>query len=332
MRKAALITGITGQDGRFLAELLLAKGYEVFGLVRRHSSANMDNIAHLLDKVQLLSGDVLDFASVANAVVTSEPTEVYNLAAQSFVGVSWQQPLLTASVTGLGALNVFEAVRQHKSDARVYQASSSEMFGNAAESPQRETTPFRPRSPYGAAKVFAHHAAVNYRESHGMFISCGILFNHESLCRGPEFVTRKVTMAVARIHLGLQKELHLGDLGARRDWGYAPEYVRAMWQMLQFERPLDLVIATGQSHSVRDWVEAAFKKVGLDWREYVRSDVDLKRPAEIHDLVGDPSKAKRLLGWSPSVTFEGIVDSMVTADLLRFAPYEGDPRLNELPA
>lgn len=315
MAKTALITGITGQDGSYLAEFLLDKGYQVYGLMRRLSSPNFSRIAHIANRITLLEGDLTDQSSLSVALQTSQPDEVYNLAAQSFVATSWNQPSLTGDVTGLGAVRLFEAMRQSCKDAKVYQASSSEMFGAAEESPQSEKTKFHPRSPYACAKVYAHHMAVNYRESYGMFICCGILFNHESPRRGIEFVSRKITDGVARIYYGLDKELRLGNLEAKRDWGHAEDYVKAMWLMLQQEKPADYVVATGQSHSVKEFAELAFREAELNWEDYVVVDRRFFRPADVKELCGDASKAKRMLSWKPEVTFEQLASMMVKADL-----------------
>ena len=315
MAKTALITGITGQDGSYLAEFLLDKGYQVYGLMRRLSSPNFSRIAHIANRITLLEGDLTDQSSLGAALQTTQPDEVYNLAAQSFVATSWNQPTLTGDVTGLGAARLFEAVRQSCKQAKVYQASSSEMFGVTEESPQNENTKFRPRSPYACAKVYAHHMAVNYRESYGMFVYCGILFNHESPRRGIEFVSRKITDGVARIYHGLATELRLGNLEAKRDWGYAGDYVAAMWLMLQQDKPDDYVIATGQSHSVKEFVELAFKEVGLNWGDYIVVDPRFRRPADVEHLCGDASKAQKVFNWKPRVTFEGLVRMMVKADL-----------------
>jgi GDPmannose 4,6-dehydratase len=315
MPRRALITGITGQDGSYLAELLLEKGYQVFGLVRRSSTEKLERIAHLTERVELLRGDLLDPSSLIAAVRVAQPHEVYNLAAQSFVPTSWQEPVLTAEFTGLGVTRLLEGVRAHAPQARFYQASSSEIFGATPHSPQREDTPFWPRSPYGVAKLYAHWITVNYRESYGMFTCCGLLFNHESPRRGTEFVTRKISQAAARIKLGQARELVLGNLDARRDWGFAGDYVRAMWAMLQQERPRDYVIATGESHSVREFCELAFGTLELDWRDWVRVDPRLARPAEIECLVGDASRAHAELGWRPTVPFSELVRSMVVSDL-----------------
>ncbi|MGB9804035.1 GDP-mannose 4,6-dehydratase, partial [Desulfofundulus sp.] len=313
--KRALITGITGQDGSYLAEFLLEKGYMVYGLVRRSSTGNLERIKHLEKDLRLIPGDLTDQNSLVAALVEAEPDEVYNLAAQSFVGVSWQQPLHTAQVTALGVTRMLEAIRTVNPRIRFYQASSSEMFGRVRETPQSERTPFYPRSPYGVAKVYGHYITVNYRESYGLFACCGILFNHESPRRGLEFVTRKVSDGVARIKLGLARELRLGNLESRRDWGYAGDYVRAMWLMLQQDEPDDYVIATGETHSVRELVEIAFSHAGLDWQKYVVVDPRLYRPAEVDLLQGDYSKARSKLGWEPRVSFPELVRMMVDADL-----------------
>jgi GDPmannose 4,6-dehydratase len=315
--KRALITGITGQDGSYLAELLLEQGYRVYGLVRRSSTMNFERIAHIQERVELLSGDLTDQGSLLDAIETSQPHEVYNLAAQSFVQTSWGQPVLTGDVTALGATRMLECIRVLDRSIRFYQASSSEMFGKVQAVPQREDTPFYPRSPYGVAKVYAHWATINYRESYDLFAVSGILFNHESPRRGLEFVTRKVTDAVARIKLGLQDELRLGTLDAQRDWGFAGDYVRAMWLMLQHDTPDDFVVATGETHSVRELVEAAFSHVGLDWERHVVQDPRFMRPAEVDLLVGDPSRAREALGWTPAVGFHELVTMMVDADLAR---------------
>ncbi|HEX6367338.1 MAG TPA: GDP-mannose 4,6-dehydratase [Longimicrobium sp.] len=322
--KTALITGITGQDGSYLAELLLEKGYRVYGLVRRSSTVTFERIQHIQDRLELLSADLTDQNSLFYALEESKPDEVYNLAAQSFVQTSWTQPVLTGDVTGLGVTRMLEAIRIFDRERRIrfYQASSSEMFGKVMAVPQDEDTPFYPRSPYGVAKVYGHWATVNYRESYGMFAVSGILFNHESPRRGLEFVTRKVTDAAARIKLGLSKELRLGNLDAQRDWGFAGDYVRAMWLMLQHERPDDFVVATGQTHTVQKLVETAFAAVDLDWRPYVVQDPRFMRPAEVDLLVGDPGRARTELGWEPEVDFDQLVRMMVDADLerLRGAP------------
>jgi GDPmannose 4,6-dehydratase len=317
MAKRAIITGITGQDGSYLAELLLENGYEVTGVVRRSSSPNLWRIEHLLGRVTLRPADLLDQLSLMRIVQDVRPHEFYNLAAMSFVPASWDQPLLTGDFNSQGVTRMLEAIRQVDASVRIYQASSSEMYGRVREVPQTELTPFYPRSPYGVSKVFAHYITVNYRESYGLFAVSGILFNHESPRRGLEFVTRKVTDAVARIKLGLSDHLSLGNLDAHRDWGFAGDYVRAMWQMLQQSQPDDYVIATGQSHSVRQLVETAFGHAGLDWQKYVRIDPTLLRPAEVDHLIGDASKAHRVLGWKPSVTFERLVGMMVDADIAR---------------
>jgi len=314
--RSALITGITGQDGSYLAEHLLSKGYDVYGLVRRTSTVTHSRISHILDDVHLLHGDLLDQLSIIEALKESKPDEVYNLAAQSFVPASWSQPVLTGEYTALGVTKVLEAIRLVNKNIRFYQASSSEMFGKVRETPQKETTPFYPRSPYGVAKVYGHFITVNYRESYDIFACSGILFNHESPRRGIEFVTKKVTSAVARIKLGLQKDLQLGNLDAKRDWGFAGDYVKAMHLMLQQEKPDDYVIATGKAHSVRDLVQASFKHAGIkDWQSYVRTDPKMMRPAEVDHLIGDASKAKKQLGWKPEVSFEEMVGMMVDYDL-----------------
>jgi GDPmannose 4,6-dehydratase len=315
--KTALITGITGQDGSYLAEFLLEKGYRVFGLVRRSSTVTFERIQHIQDRVELLSGDLTDQNSLYYALEQANPDEVYNLAAQSFVQTSWTQPVLTGDVTALGVTRMLEAIRIFNRKIRFYQASSSEMFGKVQAVPQREDTPFYPRSPYGVAKVYGHWATVNYRESYDVFAVSGILFNHESPRRGLEFVTRKVTDGAARIRMGLAAELRLGNLDAQRDWGFAGDYVRAMWLMLQNEAPLDYVIATGETHSVRELVEVAFGHVGLDWKEHVVQDPRFMRPAEVDLLVGDPAKAAAELGWRPEVGFGELVRMMVDADLER---------------
>jgi len=316
--KRALITGITGQDGSYLAELLLDKGYEVFGLVRRASTPSTERIDHILDKITLVVGEMTDQTSLMDAVKAAQPDEVYNLAAQSFVHASWQQPLLTGSVTGLGTVTLLEAVRMEWPQARFYQASSSEMYGKIQEARQTERTPFYPRSPYAAAKLYAHWMTVNYRESFGLHASSGILFNHESPLRGIEFVTRKITDAVARIKLGLARDVKLGNLEAKRDWGHARDYVRAMWLMLQQPAPDDYVISTGRTTRIADFCAMAFGHVGLDWREFVQTDKALLRPAEVDVLHGDSTKARERLGWEPSVTLENMVAEMVEADLARY--------------
>jgi len=317
MARTALITGITGQDGSYLAELLLEKGYRVVGMVRRASTENFERIAHLRDRVELRQADLLDQLSLIDLLKDVQPDEIYNLAAQSFVPTSWQQPVLTAEFDAVGVTRVLEAMRNAAPGARFYQASSSEMFGKVRETPQRETTPFHPRSPYGVAKVYGHFITVNYRESYGLYAVSGILFNHESPRRGMEFVTRKVTDGVARIKLGLARELRLGNLDARRDWGFAGDYVEAMWRMLQQPTADDYVIATGETHSVGELVEVAFGAVGLDWRQYVKTDPAFLRPAEVDLLIGDATKARTVLGWKPAVTFAGLVEMMVRADLAR---------------
>ncbi|HKA30268.1 MAG TPA: GDP-mannose 4,6-dehydratase [Candidatus Binatia bacterium] len=313
----ALVTGITGQDGSYLAELLLEKGYHVVGVVRRSSTENFERIAHLQGRVELRQADLLDQLSLIDVVKTVRPTEIYNLAAMSFVPTSWQQPVLTAEFDAIGVTRLLEAARLAAPEARVYQASSSEMFGKVRETPQRETTPFHPRSPYGVAKVYGHFITVNYRESYDLFACSGILFNHESPRRGLEFVTRKVSEGVARIALGLATELTIGNLDARRDWGFAGDYVEAMWRMLQQPAADDYVVATGESHSVRELIETAFAVVGLDWQSHVRQDPALLRPAEVEHLVGDATKARRELGWAPRVSFPALVEMMVRADLDR---------------
>ncbi|HZO90777.1 MAG TPA: GDP-mannose 4,6-dehydratase [Chthonomonadaceae bacterium] len=316
--RTALITGITGQDGSYLAELLLEKGYRVFGVVRRSSTESFERIAHIKDRLELVQADLLDQYSLIEAVRTTLPDEVYNLAAQSFVPTSWQQPVLTGEFTALGVTRMLEAVRMVNPKIRFYQASSSEMFGKVRETPQNENTPFHPRSPYGVAKVYGHYITVNYRESYNLFAVSGILFNHESARRGLEFVTRKVSDGVARIKLGLASELRLGNLEARRDWGFAGDYVEAMWRMLQQETPEDYVVATGETHSVRELVEVAFAHVGLDWQQYVVQDPAFYRPAEVDLLVGDAAKARRQLGWEPKVSFQQLIGMMVDADLARW--------------
>lgn len=315
MRRRAIITGVTGQDGSYLAELLLDKGYEVIGIVRRLSTPNHRRIAHLLDRIDLRPADLLDQLSLVRLVDDVRPHEIYNLAAMSFVPASWDQPMLTGEYNAQGVTRLLEALRQVDTSIRFYQASSSEMFGKVRETPQNELTPFYPRSPYGVSKVFAHYITVNYRESYDLFAASGILFNHESPRRGLEFVTRKVSHGVARIKLGQAKTLALGNLDACRDWGFAGDYVRAMWSMLQQDTPSDFVVATGVSRSVRELVETAFSYVGLDWRDHVRTDAALLRPAEVEQLVGDASRARKLLGWEPSVDFHALVRRMVDADL-----------------
>ncbi|PLR76599.1 GDP-mannose 4,6-dehydratase [Bacillus sp. V3-13] len=316
--KRALITGITGQDGSYLAELLLTKGYKVYGLKRRTATQNDENIKHILNEIEFVSGDLSDLSSLIQAVKLAKPDEVYNLGAQSFVADSWLQPIYTGEITGLGVVNMLEAIRQVKPDTRFYQASSSEMFGKVVETPQKETTPFYPRSPYGAAKAFGHWITVNYRESFNMYACSGILFNHESPRRGIQFVTRKVTDGVAKIKCGMQKELRLGNLDAKRDWGFAGDYVKAMWLMLQNEHPDDFVIATGETNTVRRLVEIAFDYVGLNWEDYVRQDPDFLRPAEVDLLLGDSRKAGEKLGWTPKVSFEDLIKMMVDHDLKKY--------------
>ena len=317
MKATALITGVTGQDGSYLAEFLLDKGYRVVGVTRRSSTASGERIAHLAGRIELIQGDLLDQASLVSALVDTQPREVYNLAAQSFVPTSWNQPVLTGEFTALGVTRMLEAIRQVDPSIRFYQASSSEMFGRVREVPQNERTPFHPRSPYGVAKAYGHFLTVNYRESYDLFAVSGILFNHESPRRGLEFVTRKVTDGVARIALGLATELPLGNLEARRDWGFAGDYVRSMWMMLQQDESSDYVVATGVDHSVRDLLEIAFGHVGLDYREHVITDETLYRPAEVEHLRGDASRSRDLLGWSPTVDFAGLITMMVDADLER---------------
>jgi GDPmannose 4,6-dehydratase len=315
--KTALITGITGQDGSYLAEFLLEKGYRVVGIVRRSSTTPYERISHLVDRVELVSADLLDQTSLTDVVSECEPDEIYNLAAQSFVQTSWSQPVLTGEFTALGVTRMLEAMKKAAPTSRFYQASSSEMFGKVMESPQRESTPFYPRSPYGVAKVYGHWITVNYRESFDLYAVSGILFNHESPRRGLEFVTRKVTDAVARIKLGLAKEVRLGNIESRRDWGFAGDYVDAMWRMLQQDEPDDYVIGTGHTFAVKDLCETAFDCVGLDYREFVKQDAKFVRPAEVDLLVADASKASKDLGWQPKVTFKALVEMMVDADLER---------------
>ena len=315
--KKALITGITGQDGSYLAEFLLKKGYEVHGVTRRTSTMNYERINHIVDSITLHPGDLLDQNSLTSTIQDVQPDEVYNLAAQSFVETSWKQPVLTGEFTALGVTKMLEAVRLVKPDAKFYQASSSEMFGKVQETPQRETTPFYPRSPYGVAKAYGHWITVNYRESYDMFAVSGILFNHESERRGLEFVTRKVTHAVAKIKLGKQTKVLLGNLDSKRDWGYAPDYVDAMWRMLQQNQPEDYVVGTGNTWSIKDLCEAAFSVVDLDWHKYIEVSEQFKRPAEVDLLVADPSKAKAKLGWTPDTTFHQMIELMVKADLER---------------
>ncbi|HEX9092631.1 MAG TPA: GDP-mannose 4,6-dehydratase [Coriobacteriia bacterium] len=317
MGKRALITGITGQDGSYLAEMLLEKDYEVFGLVRRSSTESDDRLTAILPSITLIGGDLLDASSMLDALDRARPDEVYNLAAQSFVAESWHEPVYTGEVTALGVTRMLEAIRRVCPDTRFYQASSSEMFGKVAETPQRETTAFHPRSPYGVAKAYGHYITVNYRESFDMHASSGILFNHESPRRGIEFVTRKITDGVARVKHGLQTELRLGNLDAKRDWGFAGDYVEAMWLMLQQERAGDYVVATGETHTVREFCEIAFARAGLDWEKHVVVDEAFFRPAEVDMLLGDPSRARAELGWEPKVSFRGLVEMMVDADLER---------------
>ena len=319
--KTALITGITGQDGSYLAEYLLAKGYRVVGVVRRSSTTPYKRIAHLVDRVELASADLLDQTSLTDVVQAAAPDEIYNLAAQSFVQTSWSQPVLTGEFTALGVTRMLEAMRKAAPRARFYQASSSEQFGKVVETPQRESTPFYPRSPYGVAKLYGHWITVNYRESFNLFAVSGILFNHESPRRGLEFVTRKITDAVARIKYGTQRELRLGNLDARRDWGFAGDYVDAMWRMLQQDAPDDFVISTGSTFSVRDFCDAAFSSVNLDYRNFVVQDERFFRPAEVDLLVGDPTRARTELGWQPSVAFPQLVQMMVEADLERHSKH-----------
>jgi GDPmannose 4,6-dehydratase len=319
-RKTALVTGITGQDGSYLAELLLEKGYRVVGMTRRTSTDVHERIEHLTDRIEIVSGDLLDQSSMTNLIAEVRPAEVYNLASQSFVPTSWKQPVLTGEFTALGVTRLLEAIRSVDPAIRFYQASSSEMFGKVVETPQRETTPFYPRSPYGVAKVYGHWITVNYRESYDMFAVSGILFNHESERRGKEFVTRKISDGAARIKLGLQERLALGNLDAERDWGFAGDYVRAMWSMLQASQPGDYVVATGRAHSVRDFCRLAFAAVDLDYEKFVVADPRFMRPAEVDVLVGDASKVKRELNWQPETTFEELVESMVRADLARLRP------------
>src|SRR3989344_1243725 len=315
-KKRALITGITGQDGSYLAEFLLAKGYEVFGLTRRTSTLNYERILHIQDKIHIIPGDLLDQQSLTSAILESDPDEIYNLAAQSFVQTSWSQPVLTGEFTALGVTRMLEAMRQVKPKAKFYQASSSEMFGMSKETPQTENTPFHPRSPYGVGKVYGHWITINYRESYNIFTVSGILFNHESPRRGLEFVTRKISHQIARIHLGQTDHLVLGNLAARRDWGFAGDYVQAMWLMLQYDKPDDYVIATGENHSVEDFVKEAFKVIGVsNWKKYVKISKEFMRPAEVDFLIGDSSKARKVLGWKPQVSFPELVKMMVENDI-----------------
>ncbi len=319
LAKRALITGITGQDGSYLAELLLSEGYEVFGVVRRASTENYERIEHLRGKINLLQADLLDQSSLVQVIRESNPSELYNLAAQSFVPTSWAQPVLTAEFTAVGVTKVLEAMRAVNPEIRFYQASSSEMFGKVLEVPQSEETPFYPRSPYGVAKVYGHYITVNYRESYNLHASSGILFNHESPRRGLEFVTRKVTDGVARIKLGLATELRMGNLDAQRDWGFAGDYVHAMWLMLQQDTPDDYVVATGETHTVKELVQLAFDRVGLDWEKYVVIDPRFIRPAEVDLLIGQPAKANKVLGWVPQTSFQTLVNMMVDADMDRLS-------------
>ena len=325
--KRALITGITGQDGSHLADLLLEKGYEVFGMVRRSSTESFERISHLVDRVTLVQADLLDQPSLVGAIEEARPVEIYNLAAQSFVPTSWKQPVLTAEFTAVGVTRMLEAMRRVDPSIRFYQASSSEMFGKVREIPQNETTPFYPRSPYGVAKVYGHFITVNYRESYGLFAVSGILFNHEGPRRGLEFVTRKISDGVARIKLGLADELRLGNLDAKRDWGYVGDYVEAMWLMLQAEEPGDYVIATGEEHSVREFVEIAFEHAGLDVEKHVVVDPEFLRPAEVDHLVGDATRAREKLGWEPRVSFRELAEMMVDADLERLTASATRPEL-----
>lgn len=320
-KKVALITGITGQDGSYLAEFLLDKGYKVCGMVRRASVEKYDRIEHIRDQIELVQGDLLDQYSLISVLKQVRPSEVYNLAAQSFVPTSWAQPVLTSEFTAIGVTRMLESIRLVDPSIRFYQASSSEMYGRVRETPQSELTPFYPRSPYGVAKVYGHYITVNYRESYDLFAVSGILFNHESPRRGLEFVTRKVTDGVARIKLGLAKELRLGNLDARRDWGFAGDYVEAMWLMLQQDAPDDFVIATGETHTVEKLVDVAFSHAGLKWKDYVRQDPAFLRPAEVDLLIGDPSKAQQQLGWKPRVSFEQMIQMMVDSDIERLSKH-----------
>ena len=320
MKKKALITGITGQDGSYLADLLLEKGYEVYGMVRRSSTENFERIDHIRDRIHLVQADLLDQLSIISIIKEVDPVEVYNLAAQSFVPTSWSQPVLTGEFTAIGVTRMLEAIKLVNPEIRFYQASSSEMFGKVRESPQNENTPFYPRSPYGVAKVYGHWITVNYRESYGLFACSGILFNHESPRRGREFVTRKITCGVARIKHGLDDKVRLGNLEAERDWGYAGDYVRAMWLMLQQDEPQDFVVATGISHSVKDLIETAFGCAGLNWEDHVEVDPALMRPADVDHLLGDSTKARKVLGWKPEVDFEGLIEMMVRHDIDTMTP------------
>lgn len=326
MSKTAFVTGITGQDGSYLAELLLQKGYDVYGMVRRLSSPNTTKIAHIMDRVHLVDGDMTDQSSLITALEECRPDEIYNLAAQSFVGTSFRQPVLTADVNGLGVIRLLDAARSVVPDARIYQASTSELFGATEEMPQSETTPFHPRSPYGVAKILAYWACVNYRESYGMHVSNGILFNHESPRRGFEFVTRRITYGVARIYHGMSKELTLGNLESKRDWGYAPEYVEAMWRMMQQNEPDDYVVATGEIHSVKEFLELAFKEAGIsDYEKYVKSDTRLLRPADVQTLCGSPAKANKVLGWKAKTKVPELVKIMVEADIEKVGAEKKQP-------
>jgi GDPmannose 4,6-dehydratase len=320
MKKKALITGITGQDGSYLADFLLEEGYEVYGMVRRSSTENFERIDHIRDRIHFVQADLLDQLSIISIIKEIDPAEIYNLAAQSFVPTSWSQPVLTGEFTAIGVTRMLEAIKLVNPEIRFYQASSSEMFGKVRESPQNENTPFYPRSPYGVAKVYGHWITVNYRESYDLFACSGILFNHESPRRGREFVTRKVSHGVAQIKHGITDKVKLGNLEAKRDWGYAGDYVRAMWLMLQQEEPRDYVVATGISHSVRDLVEVAFGSVGLNWEDHVEIDPDLMRPADVDHLLGDSSKAHEILGWKPEVDFEKLIEMMVRHDIEITAP------------
>ncbi len=313
--KKVLITGITGQDGSYLADFMLEKGYEVHGMVRRASTENDERIEHLKGKIHIHQGDLLDFMSLVELVDTVRPVEIYNLAAQSFVPTSWNQPVLTGEFTALGVTRILEAIKLIDKKIKFYQASSSEMFGKVQEIPQKETTIFYPRSPYGVAKVYGHWITINYRESYDIFACSGILFNHESPRRGREFVTRKITDTVSRIKLGLDDKLYLGNMDAKRDWGFAGDYVRAMWAMLQQDEPDDFVIATGETHSVKEFVELSFDRVDLDWKKYVEVDKSLFRPAEVHQLIGDASKAKRILKWEPTISFKELINMMIDSDM-----------------
>jgi GDPmannose 4,6-dehydratase len=332
MTQTALITGITGQDGSYLAEFLLDKGYRVVGMTRRSSTDSNERIEHLSDRLELIQGDLLDQASLSTAIQTVRPTEVYNLAAQSFVPTSWNQPVLTGEFTGLGVTRMLEAVRQIGGGIRFYQASSSEMFGKVREVPQTELTPFHPRSPYGVAKAYGHFLTVNYRESFGIYAVSGILFNHESPRRGLEFVTRKVTDGAARIKLGLATELRMGNLDTHRDWGFAGDYVRAMWAMLQQPEPSDFVVATGVAHSVREVCEIAFERLDLDYEQYIVFDPELSRPAEVDHLLGDATRARSILGWTPEVDFGSLIEMMVDADLARLQARSGGGAPVEVPS